>query len=92
MTATESPDLGGGARSRETDGAGTKRGVMPARGEGPPPAASSVPRCAICGRPRDDAPAKPDNEHSPCDRTTRRMEADLASRRAVTTNLLAQPW
>jgi hypothetical protein len=95
VTAAGLADPGCGARSRTTGDAILGRELIPApEGTGAPfPRASSVVRCAICEKPRADAPVAPDTEHSPCDRTTRRMEADLAARRSgSTTDPLTAEW
>lgn len=99
MTAVERCPLDDGARSRVADGAIHGREVIPpVAGTGfPSPGASSAARsarvCAMCGRPRhDEKAAKPDTEHAPCDRTTRRMEADLEAARRGPTDLLTWKW
>lgn len=99
MTATGTAAPGGGARSRVAGGAIHGRDfIPPAGGTGiPSPGASSAARsarvCAMCGRPRrDEKAAKPDTEHAPCDRITRRMEADLEAARRGPTDLLTWKW
>lgn len=88
MTAT---DLGGGARSREADGARIKRGVMPASDPGVlRPVASSVRRCRWCDRPSS-GPSDP--RHKPCVAAEQRMDRDLAARRQPAHDYLGRfPW